>query len=103
MASLIVGLLWALWHLPDALQAFPLHIPLSQVLSLEGSNLLQFLALSILMTWTVNSSKGRIALACILHMSSGVLPHFWPDAFQANFTFGLIFNSLLLKSCCLVQ
>jgi membrane protease YdiL (CAAX protease family) len=95
-SSLILGLLWACWHFPETLQAIPLHLSLSETLSLQGISLLQFLALSILMTWTFNSSKGRIAAACILHVSSQVLPRFWPDAYsQPLTTFSLLFNILL--------
>ncbi len=95
-SSLIVGLLWALWHFPETLQAFPLHLSLIETLSLQGDSLLQFLALSILMAWTFNSSKGRIALACILHVSISILPRFMPDTYAQNGTlFSLLFNLLL--------
>jgi uncharacterized protein len=102
-SSLIVGLLWALWHFPETLQAFTLHLPLSAALSLQGISLLQMLSLSILMTWTFNSSKGRIAVACVLHISSGLLPIFWPDAYsQPLTTFWLLFNLLLCLAALVV-
>jgi membrane protease YdiL (CAAX protease family) len=94
-SSLFLGLLWALWHGPEALQAILVHVSLSQTLVLEGISLLSFLALSLLMTWTFNSSKGCIAPACILHVSIGVLPRFWPDAYSQTVTFSLLFNLLL--------
>lgn len=58
-SSVILGVLWGLWHLPIAL-AYG-----DSLLSL----LLQITAVSVLMTWVFNSTGGSMLLAMLCHAS----------------------------------
>lgn len=63
-ASLIIGAVWALWHLP----LFYMGAPRNQT----GSFLLYALlivAVSILLTWCYNSTGGSVFLAMVFHAS----------------------------------
>jgi membrane protease YdiL (CAAX protease family) len=69
VASLILGLLWALWHLPEFL------VP-SWAASSGGGGILgiaQFLiiavAIAIMMTWVFNNTRGSLLLAILVHTS----------------------------------
>jgi uncharacterized protein len=62
VSSLILGVLWAAWHLPNALipgldyyfYAFPLF-------------LIYVVAMTILFTWLANNTKGSVLIAWIFH------------------------------------
>ncbi len=69
-ASLWLGLIWGLWHLPlffipGSSQA---HIPLL-------SFLLSVLAMSVLFAWLVNRCEGSVVIALLLHTAI----NFWPS------------------------
>jgi uncharacterized protein len=72
-ASLLIGLLWSLWHLPLFWMPGDFHqeIPISLFL-------LQSTALAILYTWLYNNSHGSLLLVHLFHTASnitlGVLP-----------------------------
>jgi hypothetical protein len=59
-SSIILGLIWALWHLPlyfiEERLALYIFIPL-------------VLVISILMTWVYNNSRGSLILTVIMHFS----------------------------------
>lgn len=61
-ASLIVGVVWALWHLPLLLGANPFMstYPL-------GPFLLWVVAASVLYAWVYNSTRGSVLIVVILH------------------------------------
>lgn len=63
-ASLILGLLWALWHLPLYLTA---GHPLSEVFF--GWFLLSILADAILFTWIFNNTRGSLLVVLLFHAS----------------------------------
>jgi uncharacterized protein len=61
-SSLILGALWAAWHLPNA------FIPgLSHYFSAFPQFLLYVVAMTILFTWLFNSTKGSVLIAWIFH------------------------------------
>jgi membrane protease YdiL (CAAX protease family) len=78
-ASLVVGVVWALWHLPLFLltgtgstgQSFPLY-------------LLHVTALSVAMAWLYWRSAGSLLLVVLMHASvnntTGIVPAALPDA-----------------------
>jgi membrane protease YdiL (CAAX protease family) len=76
-ASLVVGLLWAFWHLPKFLGT--------------GSNsqrsfawfLIAHLALAVLYTWLYNNSNGSLLLVTIFHASGNTAGSFLPISFAA--------------------
>ncbi len=71
VASLIVGLLWWSWHLPEAL-----GLSLQQFISLGARDLVQDLAISILITWIYNGTGRSVLLAALFHVSTGLLQEF---------------------------
>jgi membrane protease YdiL (CAAX protease family) len=71
MASLILGIIWGLWHLPidiyagyglEGLAAIPVRV-------------MTAIALSILFTWFYLQSKGSLLVAMLLHTAA----NFYPD------------------------
>ncbi|MBF2028308.1 MAG: CPBP family intramembrane metalloprotease [Oscillatoriales cyanobacterium C42_A2020_001] len=73
LASMVIGVIWAFWYLPLFLIPGQLqqHLPF-------GLYVLNTIALSILFTWTYNSTGGSVFSAILLHTSvdywSGVIP-----------------------------
>jgi membrane protease YdiL (CAAX protease family) len=71
-ASILLGALWVLWHLPDFLTVAQRGGPGSS-LSLLYFNLpiffLSGLAISIVMTWVFNHTGGSLFIAILLHTS----------------------------------
>ncbi len=72
-SSLILGLIWAVWHLPLFWIPGDFHQQLSIVWFI-----LQTVSITILYTWVFNSTGGNLLLILLLHTSSntafGVLP-----------------------------
>jgi membrane protease YdiL (CAAX protease family) len=66
-ASLILGLLWGLWHLPLYLTR---GHPLSE--TFFGWYLLDIVADAILFTWVYNNTRGSLLLALLFHTSIAV-------------------------------
>jgi uncharacterized protein len=64
-ASLVVGSLHGLWHLPLWLRGNVDH-----PLSLYPAFLIQTLALSVIYTWLYNSSKGSLLLVVLFHTAT---------------------------------
>jgi len=67
ITSLIVGLLWALWHLPNAWDP---TIAFSQVPFWLYA--LERILLSVIFTWLVNNALGSVLLAGLFHASDNV-------------------------------
>ncbi len=67
--SLILGVLWALWHLPMYLA--PGFAAENGGLSLSGLSvfLLSAIAFTVIMTWVFNHTRGSLLLAILLHTS----------------------------------
>jgi membrane protease YdiL (CAAX protease family) len=66
-ASVLLGALWALWHLPYALTAGSAMAdkPLYE-------HLLSIVALSVLFTWLFNNTGGSVLLAVLFHAAGNV-------------------------------
>ena len=79
VASLILGVLWAGWHIPYALTkgSFLSELPIAVFF-------IDLLALSILYTWCFNNTQGSILLAILFHAAgnttSNILPILPPAA-----------------------
>jgi membrane protease YdiL (CAAX protease family) len=71
-ASLIVGVMWALWHLPAYLIPWSSqHLPLVPYL-------LHFAALSVLFAWVYNNTRGSLLPALMFHTSVNLFSAFVP-------------------------
>jgi membrane protease YdiL (CAAX protease family) len=71
-ASLIVGVMWALWHLPAYLIPWSSqHLPLVPYL-------LHFAALSVLFTWVYNHTQGSLLPVLVFHTSVNLFTAFLP-------------------------
>jgi len=74
-ASLLLGVLWGLWHLPIALapslQAAISYLP-------KGWFLFDIIAMSILFTWIFVNTRGSLLIAVLLHASNNLAALFLP-------------------------
>ncbi len=85
-AALLLGVVWAFWHLPDFLTsaqgggpgtgwgAFFTNLPIFVVM---------VTAISVVMTWVFNHTRGSLFIMILLHASintSGILPELFPAA-----------------------
>lgn len=61
-ASLILGPIWALWHLPLWLTGTP-----GRTASLYAAFVVSVIALSVILTWVYNSTGGNLLLVVLLH------------------------------------
>lgn len=67
-AGIVQGVLWACWHLP-VMGILAAGIPLGQYFPLY---IVEAVALSVLMTWLLNNSRGSVLLAMLLHSAFNV-------------------------------
>jgi membrane protease YdiL (CAAX protease family) len=72
-SSLLLGAIWALWHLPYGLTAgsATAHRPFYEHLS-------PILASSVLFTWLFNNTRGSILLAVLFHAAGNVTANLLP-------------------------
>jgi membrane protease YdiL (CAAX protease family) len=72
VGSLILGALWALWHLP--LYLTPRFAADNGGLSFSGFSvfLLTAIAFTVIMTWVFNHTRGSLLLAILLHTSINI-------------------------------
>jgi uncharacterized protein len=61
-ASLIIGPIWALWHLPLWLTGDPVRTPIFYV-----PFFFSVIALSVILTWVYNSTGGSLLMVVLLH------------------------------------
>lgn len=99
-SSLVVGLLWWLWHLPEVLAGPASGLSLLQCVNLEFWSLVQMLALSVLMTWLFNSTGASVLLATLLHVGSGLLGQIL--TIPAGSMASILFNVLLCVAAVIV-
>jgi membrane protease YdiL (CAAX protease family) len=78
-ASVVLGLLWALWHAPLALLPdWRNGLPLGPFLLLYP---LYIIALSIIFTWVYNRTQGSVLIAMLLHSAFNYTVYFLDDLF----------------------
>lgn len=74
-SSLILGVIWALWHLP--LNLIPgANIPVPLDLSSFLAFLLNAIALSVIMTWLFNNTKGSVFITYLFHAGANSISLF---------------------------
>jgi len=73
LASLVVGSLWGLWHLPDFFYPQAVQSGISFPLFLAGT-----VATSILFTWVFNRTGGSLVMVSLLHSSFNASDVFLP-------------------------
>ncbi len=73
LASLVVGALWGLWHLPDFFYLQAVQSGTSFPLFLAGT-----VSTSILFTWVFNGTGGSLLMVSILHSSFNAADVFLP-------------------------
>jgi membrane protease YdiL (CAAX protease family) len=98
-ASIVLGAVWAVWHLP--------------VFALTGAGdahpfewyLLRLLAISILMTWVFNHTRGSVLHAVLLHASVNGTEAFVSGTLQTpllEFRYGQVMTLLMVAAALLV-
>lgn len=80
-AGLLVGVVWAGWHLPLVFIPGTIQHTLP-----VGLYLLQLVELSILLTWLTNRVKGSILPAMLLHAGGNALLNYYPVGGTAGAT-----------------
>jgi membrane protease YdiL (CAAX protease family) len=72
ISTLILGVIWGLWHLPKFLS----HWSIASF----GWFMLHTLAFSIILTWLYNSTRGSLLMVAIMHASANTAGVFMPMA-----------------------
>ena len=72
VSSIIIGILWGLWHTPLFLiEGIPFYYELGQtygvIPAVLGLSFLLTVPWSILLTWMYNHTKGSLLLVCVFH------------------------------------
>lgn len=75
-SSLILGVIWGLWHL---LRFLPHWDPVS-----FAWFMVHILAFSVILTWVYNGTKGSLLMVAIMHASSNTAGIFFPMASTAS-------------------
>jgi CubicO group peptidase (beta-lactamase class C family)/membrane protease YdiL (CAAX protease family) len=71
-ASLILGVIWAFWHLPKYVTHF-------NVVAF-GWAVIHFLAFAVILTWLYNNTKGSLLIVAVCHAMSNTVGVFMPMA-----------------------
>jgi uncharacterized protein len=84
-AALVLGVLWALWHLPELISDPTRQRPPLQFVLLA-------LALSVIFTWLYNSTNGSLPIVIICHAAIDtagryMLPEFFNGGYQVVWWF----------------
>lgn len=90
VAALVVGVIWAVWHLPlfvipgttQADLSFPLYVPM-------------VLALSVVLTWLTNVARGSVLPAMVFHAGVNAVLNYYPVGGAAG-AVSLTGNALLV-------
>jgi membrane protease YdiL (CAAX protease family) len=75
VASLVLGFLWGIWHLPNWLMK---GNPVQQ--NFLGWEILGLMATTVLFTWVFNNTKGSLLLALLFHTSIAITGLFLASA-----------------------
>jgi len=98
-SSLILGVIWTLWHLPLFWIPGDFHQQLPLVWFL-----IQTVSITFLYTWMYNATRGSLLIILLLHAASntafGVLPML-PEAASGSLRPAWILNVLLVIAACL--
>jgi len=89
VTSVIIGIMWGLWHLP--LRYFPGGIELYSNIPLWVF-MINTTTISIMMTWFYNNNKGSILTAVVFHVMLNLTPSIFPFG-QTNL--GVYYNMIL--------
>jgi membrane protease YdiL (CAAX protease family) len=81
VASLIVGVIWASWHLPELLSDVTGQRPPLQFL-------VWVLAQSVVYTWVYNGTRGSVLLMILMHGSSNTIARFLFPLVLGGATYG---------------
>jgi membrane protease YdiL (CAAX protease family) len=98
-SSLIIGVIWFLWHAPLFFAPFGTLISGEDFSSLTFVTYLIFvICLSCLYTWLVNSSRGSVLISILIHLSinAGLLLLFFPEAKNAGKLIYLLSTPLIV-------
>ena len=71
-STLILGLIWAIWHLPK----YVTHLNIA----VFGWAALHFLAFAVIQTWLYNNTKGSLLIVAVSHAISNTVGVFMPMA-----------------------
>jgi membrane protease YdiL (CAAX protease family) len=71
-STLILGLIWAIWHLPKYVTHFNIAV--------FGWAALHFLAFAVIQTWLYNNTKGSLLIVAVSHAISNTVGVFMPMA-----------------------
>lgn len=71
-ASLILGVIWAFWHLPKYVTHFNVVV--------FGWAVIHFLAFAVILTWLYNNTKGSLLIVAVCHAMSNTISVFMPMA-----------------------
>ena len=92
-SALLVGVVWAVWHLP----LFFIPGSVQQEIS-PGLYLLQIIALSVALTWITNAVDGSVLPAMLLHAGGNTIVNYYPVGGVAGATspvgLGLLVTSI---------
>lgn len=75
-SSLVVGLIWGVWHLPLHLRGM-YDVSMGEGLAGIGLRLLSSTSLAVLFTWFYNRTRGDLAVMVLLHTSVNNTSGFW--------------------------
>ncbi len=90
-ASLLLGVVWGLWHLPiDLTAGYLLEGPAAILI-----RMLTVLPLSILFTWFYLRTGGNLLIALLLHTSGNILPDFGFSQFEGAAVLLVLFIAIL--------
>lgn len=71
-ASLILGVIWAFWHVPKYVTHFNVVV--------FGWAVIHFLAFAVIQTWLYNNTKGSLLIVAVCHAMSNTVGVFMPMA-----------------------
>jgi membrane protease YdiL (CAAX protease family) len=73
VAALLVGIVWAGWHLPLFVLPGTIQSEVSLVLYTS-----QMIAMSVVLTWVTNAARGSVVPAILLHAGGNAVLNYYP-------------------------
>ncbi len=96
VASLIVGVLWGLWHLPLLLMK---DYPMSNYPFIPF--FIGITASSVLYTWIYNNTKGSLLLATVFHAAGNTTGYFLESGISSIRSF-IVFEAIILSFAAII-